>query len=95
LAKTAATELGPFGIRVNTILPGAINTSMMTPVAPGQPNRYAGLPLGRHGEPEEVASVVLFLASDASKYVTGAEIYVDGGALINGTHMAPPNPSTA
>ncbi len=84
LSKTAAVELGPFGIRVNTILPGAINTSMMTPVSSGQEDRFASLPLGRHGEPDEIARVVLFLASDASSYITGAEIAVDGGALING-----------
>jgi 3alpha(or 20beta)-hydroxysteroid dehydrogenase len=92
LAKTAATELGPLGIRVNTILPGAINTSMMAPVVAGEANRFAGLPLGRHGEPAEVAAVVLFLASDASSYMTGAEIVVDGGALVNGTSSSPRPP---
>ncbi len=89
LAKVAAAELGPLGIRVNTILPGAINTPMMTPVTEGS-TRFAGLPLRRHGEPDEVATVVLFLASDASQYVTGAEIAVDGGALINGSSVPAP-----
>jgi 3alpha(or 20beta)-hydroxysteroid dehydrogenase len=95
LARTAATELGPLGIRVNTILPGAINTSMMTPVVAGEANRFVGLPLGRHGEPAEVAAVVLFLASDASSYITGAEIMVDGGALVNGTSSSPRPPGAA
>lgn len=89
LSKVAAAELGPLGIRVNTILPGAINTPMMTPLTEGS-NRFAGLPLRRHGEPDDVASVVLFLASDASLYVTGAEIAVDGGALINGSSVPAP-----
>lgn len=84
LTKTAAAELGPMGIRVNAILPGAINTDMMKPVTAETGNRFASLPLGRHGEPDEIASVVLFLASDASSYVTGAEIVVDGGSLVNG-----------
>lgn len=92
LSKVAAAELGPLRIRVNTILPGAINTAMMTPIKAGQENRFASLPLGRHGEPDEIATVVLFLASDASTYVSGAEIAVDGGALINGT---PPLPRSA
>lgn len=84
LTKTAAAELGPMGIRVNAILPGAINTVMMKPVTAETGNRFASLPLGRHGEPDEIASVVLFLASDASSYMTGAEIVVDGGSLVNG-----------
>jgi 3alpha(or 20beta)-hydroxysteroid dehydrogenase len=84
LTKTAAAELGPMGIRVNAILPGAINTAMMKPVTAETGNRFASLPLGRHGEPDEIASVVLFLASDASSYMTGAEIVVDGGSLVNG-----------
>jgi 3alpha(or 20beta)-hydroxysteroid dehydrogenase len=95
LAKTAAIELGPLGIRVNTIIPGVINTAMMTPVIEGAESRYAHLPLGRHGEPSEIAPVVLFLASDASSYLTGAEIVVDGGmtTMIAGGAANSPAPS--
>jgi len=79
LTKTAALELGPLGIRVNSVHPGAIDTAMIAPyIRPGE-DRGAGYPLQRVGVPIDVAHLVLFLAGDESSYVTGAEITVDGG----------------
>lgn len=76
----AAAELAPKRVRVNVIFPGTVDTPM---ARSNTPDRLAKLiesiPLGRMGQPEEVAQVVAFLASDASSYVTGAEIRVDGG----------------
>lgn len=75
----AATELAPLGIRVNGIYPGLIDTPM---IAANGPERLAQiertLPMKRRGAPEEVAAVVLFLASDEASYVSGAEIKVTG-----------------
>ena len=88
LSAVAAVELGPYGIRVNTIIPGAINTSMMSPLTPETAGRFTTLPLGRCGEPDEVAWAVLYLASDASSYVTGAELVIDGGASIDRSRPA-------
>lgn len=82
VSKVSAVELGPKGIRVNSVYPGMIDTAML-PWA-GEPGtdqaRTAHLPLGRVGQPGEVAEVVAFLASDASSYLTGAELVVDGGS---------------
>jgi 3alpha(or 20beta)-hydroxysteroid dehydrogenase len=80
MTKVAALELGREGIRVNSVHPGTIRTPMtdemgdITPIA-------RIIPLRRVGESEDVASVVLFLASDDSGYCTGAEFVVDGGVL--------------
>ena len=83
LAKVAALELGPDGIRVNSLHPGAVDTYMISPQAFGgldvRDRIGATLPLGRVGTPEEVAEVVCFLSSDAASYCTGAEFVVDGG----------------
>jgi 3alpha(or 20beta)-hydroxysteroid dehydrogenase len=83
LSRTAAVELGPLGIRVNSVYPGMVDTAML-PTA-GDPGtdaaRTAHLPLGRVGRPEEIAEAVLFLASEASSYLTGAELVADGGSL--------------
>jgi 3alpha(or 20beta)-hydroxysteroid dehydrogenase len=84
LTRTAALELGPLGIRVNAIVPGPIRTAMTR--RPGWTEEqyqeaYGGLPLGRMGEPEEVAQLALFLASDDARYCTGGEHPVDGGLL--------------
>lgn len=81
MSKVAAVELGPLGIRVNSVYPGLIDTPMVAHLgvqhgAGGHP----GAPLTRIGTPQEVADVVAFLASDASSYMTGAELAVDGGA---------------
>ena len=83
LTKTAATELGPSGIRVNVVLPGVIDS----PMAWGggrmpESASFGHLPLGRVGDVADVARVVAFLASSASAYITGSEITVDGGATL-------------
>ncbi|MCU1368515.1 MAG: 3-alpha-hydroxysteroid dehydrogenase [Ilumatobacteraceae bacterium] len=93
LSRTAANELGADGIRVNIVLPGAIETSMLPPDRTGLGDaRFARLPLGRSGQPSEVTDVVLFLASDASSYMTGAELVVDGGSAA-GPPLTPRPPA--
>ena len=82
MTKTAAIELGYYGIRVNSVHPGGVNTAMMNPdgYEVDLINRgFRKLPLRRVGEPSEVAHMALFLASDESSYCTGAEFVVDGG----------------
>jgi len=82
-SKVAAYELGPRGIRVNTIHPGPVNTKIANPMdAPAEVLNplFSYYPLQRLGEPEEVAKLNLFLASDDSSFITGAEISIDGGS---------------
>ena len=85
LSRVAGLELGAHGIRVNTILPGYIETPM-TASAPGwfRDANIAQTPLGRTGEADEVAPLVVFLISDESSYMSGAEIVVDGGQTSHG-----------
>jgi len=83
LARTAARELGAFGIRVNALAPGWIETPM-TAAAPAEARQRAldESPLGRLGEPDDVARAVMFLVSEWGRHVTGQVIRVDGGQLI-------------
>jgi len=85
LSQVAAMELGPRGIRVNTVHPGFIETPMTAGAKPEfRQATLAETPLGRTGSVEEVAAVVLFLLSPLSSFVTGAEIPVDGGQSAHG-----------
>jgi 3alpha(or 20beta)-hydroxysteroid dehydrogenase len=77
LSKTAAIELGPSGIRVNSVHPGVIDTAMLPP---GAAAAAANIPLQRIGAPGDVAELVVYLASDESSFVSGAEIAIDGGS---------------
>ncbi|WP_062352150.1 SDR family NAD(P)-dependent oxidoreductase [Herbidospora yilanensis] len=77
LTKTAALELGVFGIRVNAVHPGQIRTPMTDGVVFDTRN----VALGRVGEPDDIAAIVVFFASDDSRFVTGAEIAGDGGQI--------------
>jgi 3alpha(or 20beta)-hydroxysteroid dehydrogenase len=82
MTKAAALELGPHRIRVNSIHPGAIDTPMINPGGvdhSSMSERYSFLPLGRVGEPSEIARMAVFLASDESSFSTGAEFVADGG----------------
>jgi len=80
LTKAAALEYARDGIRVNAICPGAIDTPMVAGLEPSIKERYiASRPIGRFGQPHEVAEAVLWLCSDASSFVTGQAIAVDGG----------------
>jgi len=84
LTKQMALELAPYKINVNSIGPGAIKTAMTKQVEsdPKQLKEIiARIPLGRMGEPEEIANVAAFFASDEASYVTGETIFVDGGWL--------------
>ena len=83
LTKAAAKEVGFAGIRVNALQPGIIETPMTATLSEDvRASRLADIPLGRFGEPDEVAKVALFLASDLSSYVTGVTIEIAGGRHI-------------
>jgi glucose 1-dehydrogenase len=84
LTKVMALSLAPYGIRVNAIGPGSIMTEMLASVNndPAARNRILSrTPLGRIGDPSEIASIAAFLASDDASYITGQTIYADGGRL--------------
>jgi NAD(P)-dependent dehydrogenase (short-subunit alcohol dehydrogenase family) len=84
LTKVMALSLAPYGIRVNAIGPGSIMTDILKAVATDKEAKRRILsrtPLGRIGEPEEIASIAVFLASSAASYMTGQTIYADGGRL--------------
>ena len=84
LTKVAALGLAPHGIRVNAIGPGSIATEMLAAVVSDAAARnrvMSRTPLGRFGEPAEIAAIAAFLASDDSSYITGQTLYADGGRL--------------
>jgi len=85
LTKSLARELGPSGVRANSVCPSLIETDFVTGAVSGERIREltASLPLGRPGRPDEVAAACLFLASDLSSYVTGATLDVNGGGHIH------------
>jgi 3-oxoacyl-[acyl-carrier protein] reductase len=86
LGKTMAIELAPYGIRVNSICPGSIQTDLA--LEGGQPAEeleqyFAKIPLKRRGSTEEVANAFAFLASDEASFITGTELVVDGGQICH------------
>ncbi|HVW10526.1 MAG TPA: SDR family NAD(P)-dependent oxidoreductase [Bryobacteraceae bacterium] len=83
MTRSAAKELAPKGIRVNAVTPGLIRTELLKDLPEQKLNEaIAGIKIGRAGEPEDVAGVILFLASDAASYVTGQVLGVDGGMIL-------------
>lgn len=83
LARNLAVEYGPYNVRVNCIAPGLIRTDFAKALWEDEGNlakALSGTPLGRIGEPEDVAGAAAFLCSDAARYITGQTIIVDGGA---------------
>jgi glucose 1-dehydrogenase len=97
LTKAMAIALAPHGIRVNAIGPGTVVTGLTRHLLKDRRWRdavYARTPMQRVAEPREIAEVAVFLASDASSYMTGSTVYVDGGRLaLNG--LMPPKRATA
>ena len=84
LTETLAVELGPRGIRVNAVAPGLIRTPMTARAQADERDRWirSHTPLGRWGEPEDIADVVGFLASPAARFMTGTTLVVDGGISL-------------
>ena len=86
LMQSVAIALGPYGIRCNSVMPGAIVTDLNRDDL-SQPGKRAyfekRIPIGRLGQPDDVADCVVFLASDMARYVTGAALLVDGGMFVN------------
>lgn len=95
LTRVMALSLAPHGIRVNAVGPGSVMTDMLSSVVEGKGARekiLARTPIGRIGDPSEIAGVAAFLASKDAAYITGQTIYADGGRLpLNYTVAAPEN----
>jgi len=86
LMQSCAIALGPYGIRCNSVMPGAILTDLnKDDLSVPEKRAYFDkrIPLGRYGDPSDVADCVVFLASDMARYVTGASLLVDGGMFVN------------
>jgi sorbose reductase len=79
LTKAMAVELAPHNIRVNSVSPGYIRTELVEPMAEYHRQWEPKVPLGRIGRPEELAGLYLYLASEASSYMTGSDVVIDGG----------------
>ena len=93
LARGAASEFGPYGVRVNCVGPGVIETPLTAPIKANEDwfNAYAAkTTFNRWGKPEEMVGPTLFLASDAASYVNGTIIYADGGWLAQDGRFTPP-----
>lgn len=86
LTKSAAGELAAWGIRVNSVHPGLVETPLLSGSDGFVASAVASIPAGRMGRPQEVTDVVAFLLGPASSYMTGAELTVDGGLVSNGTY---------
>jgi 3-oxoacyl-[acyl-carrier protein] reductase len=87
MVKGLSTELAPAGIRVNCVAPGWVSTDMTAPVLSDPPTRdriFKAIPLGRVGEPEELAAPILFLCTDHAGFITGEVFNVNGGAVLVG-----------
>jgi NAD(P)-dependent dehydrogenase (short-subunit alcohol dehydrogenase family) len=85
MTQTLSQELGPAGIRVNAIAPGLVDTRFASALITNEAHRerfVSRTALGRHAQPDEIAGAALYLASDASSYVTGHVLVVDGGAMV-------------
>ena len=87
MTKALAQVLAPHGIRANAVLPGAILTDMswelLDPASETRKYYESRIPLGRIGDPDEIAAPVAFLLSDEARYITSAELLVDGGCIVN------------
>jgi NAD(P)-dependent dehydrogenase (short-subunit alcohol dehydrogenase family) len=88
--RTAANELAPYGIRINAIAPGMIDSQDRIDAATWGPT----VPLGRPGYPSDIANAVIFLVSDDADYVTGTVLRVDGGMMTRSPHYPPSSPTT-
>ena len=79
LARSLATEVAGRGVTVNVVAPGLIDTDMTADIGAARDAMLAMIPMGKSGQPEDIAEVVGFLASNSARYVTGQVIAVDGG----------------
>jgi len=93
MTRTAAMELATHGIRVNSIHPGGVDTDMIGSEEERRAVDYSFLPLGRLADPDEIARVALFLASEDSSYCTGTALLVDGGFMAGPFDWKPPEES--